>query len=92
MAIQRKVKYIDTQIGARLRAATKRVSTVDLLRNFGLHSDAALAGPIILTKSGRDRLVLMSIEQYEVLQKAYQALQLTGADTVASTGRNGRTI
>ena len=36
----------------------KRVSTVELLRYFGVYSDVALAEPIILTKNGRDRLVL----------------------------------
>jgi prevent-host-death family protein len=65
----------DAQVGERIRAATKRVSTVALLRNVGAYTDAALAEPIILTKNGRDRLVLMSIEQYETLQDAYDALQ-----------------
>jgi PHD/YefM family antitoxin component YafN of YafNO toxin-antitoxin module len=48
----------------------KRGSTLDLLRNFGTHGDAALVEPIILTKSGRDRLVLISIERYDALQQA----------------------
>ena len=55
----------------------KRVSTVELIRNFGLHSDAALATPIIVTKNGRDRLVLISIEQYDMLQHAYDAFEDT---------------
>ena len=53
----------------------KRVSTVELIRNFGAHSDAALATPIIVTKNGRDRLVLISIEQYDMLQHAYDAFE-----------------
>lgn len=55
----------------------KRVSTVELIRNFGAHSDAALATPIIVTKNGRDRLVLISIEQYDILQHAYDAFEDT---------------
>jgi PHD/YefM family antitoxin component YafN of YafNO toxin-antitoxin module len=55
----------------------KRVSTVELIRNFGAHSDAALATPIIITKNGRDRLVLISIEQYDMLQHAYDAFEDT---------------
>jgi PHD/YefM family antitoxin component YafN of YafNO toxin-antitoxin module len=55
----------------------KRVSTVELIRNFGAHSDAALATPIIVTKNGRDRLVLISIEQYDMLQHAYDAFEDT---------------
>lgn len=57
----------------------KRVSTVELIRNFGAHSDAALATPIIVTKNGRDRLVLISIEQYDMLQHAYDAFEDTRA-------------
>jgi|SRR5579863_9662952 len=57
----------------------KRVSTVELIRNFGAHSDAALAMPVIVTKNGRDRLVLISIEQYDVLQHAYDAFEDTRA-------------
>ncbi|MFZ2067309.1 MAG: type II toxin-antitoxin system prevent-host-death family antitoxin [Xanthobacteraceae bacterium] len=53
----------------------KRVSTVELIRNFGAHSDTALATPIIVTKNGRDRLVLISIEQYDMLQHAYDAFE-----------------
>lgn len=55
--------------------AMKRVSTVELIRNFGAHSDAALSTPIIVTKNGRDRLVLISIEQYDMLQHAYDAYE-----------------
>jgi PHD/YefM family antitoxin component YafN of YafNO toxin-antitoxin module len=51
----------------------KRVSTLELLRNFGVHGDTALTEPVILTKNGRDRLMLISIERYEMLQRAYDA-------------------
>jgi len=88
MAIQRKVRDGAQSTGL-VRAATKRISTVELLRNFGRQGDAALAEPIILTKSGRDRLVLISIEQYEVLRKTYDAIQLTRP--ASSSGRNNRT-
>jgi len=46
----------------------KRVSTVELIRNFGMYSDAALSRPVVITKNGRDRLVLISIEHYNTLQ------------------------
>ena len=42
----------------------KRISTVELLRNFGLHSDEAAAEPVVITKHGRDRFVLITIDQY----------------------------
>ena len=54
---------------------TKRLTTAELIRNFGSHSDAALAEPIIITKNGRDRLVLISIEQYNLLRQALHSYE-----------------
>ena len=51
-----------------------RVSTADLIRNFGVYGDEAMAKPVVVTKAGRDRLVLVSLEQYETLQRAYATL------------------
>jgi len=45
-----------------------RVSVKELLRNFSLLSDKALSEPVIITKNGRDRLVLVSIEEYLMLK------------------------
>jgi len=53
----------------------RRISTVEFIRNFGSHSDAALTEPVIITKNGRDRLALISIEQYNLLQHAFDALE-----------------
>jgi PHD/YefM family antitoxin component YafN of YafNO toxin-antitoxin module len=47
----------------------RRISTVEFLRNFDLHGDTAVKEPIILTKSGRDRLMLISFERYKTLQR-----------------------
>jgi prevent-host-death family protein len=44
-----------------------RVSVKELLRNFSRLSDKALSEPVIITKNGRDRLVLLSIEEYSML-------------------------
>jgi prevent-host-death family protein len=44
-----------------------RVSVKELLRNFSRLSDKALSEPVIITKNGRDRLVLVSIEEYLML-------------------------
>jgi len=49
----------------------KRLSTAELVRNFGSYSDTALAEPIVITKNGRDRLVLVSIDQFNALQEAF---------------------
>jgi prevent-host-death family protein len=49
------------------RARPMRVSVKELLRNFSRLSDKALSEPVIITKNGRDRLVLVSIEEYLML-------------------------
>jgi PHD/YefM family antitoxin component YafN of YafNO toxin-antitoxin module len=35
-----------------------------------VHSDAALAQPVVITRNGRDRLVLLSVERYDELLRA----------------------
>jgi prevent-host-death family protein len=45
-----------------------RVSVKELLRNFSLLSDKALQEPLIITKNGRDRLVLVSVDEYNLMR------------------------
>lgn len=68
----------------------KRISTVELIRNFGAHGDAALAAPVIVTKNGRDRLVLISIDQYDLLQQAYAAFADTQTKAAQERARPAR--
>jgi PHD/YefM family antitoxin component YafN of YafNO toxin-antitoxin module len=42
----------------------RRVSSAELVRNFSVHTDAALAEPVVITRNGRDRLVLLNVELY----------------------------
>ena len=44
-----------------------RVSSGDFIRKFGTYTDSALTEPIIITKNGRERLVLLSIDEYNTL-------------------------
>ena len=61
-----------------------RVSVKELLRNFSLFSDKALNEPVVITKNGRDRLVLLSYEEYGVLR---DMLENSGSrDAPASEG------
>jgi len=46
----------------------RRVSSVDLIRNFSSYSDVALREPLVVTKNGRERLVLLSIEEFNFLR------------------------
>ena len=52
----------------------------ELVRRFSHYSDIALANPVVVTKNGRPRNVLISIEEYERLKKRDQQAFLA-ADT-----------
>ncbi len=53
----------------------RRVSTADLIRNFGTYSDTALSEPVIITKNGRERLVLLNVDEYNVCRQALDAYE-----------------
>ena len=44
-------------------------SAADVQRNFSLWQDRALINPVQITRNGRARLVLMSVEEYERLKR-----------------------
>ena len=49
----------------------RRVTSADLIRNFSVHSDEALSQPLLVTRNGRDRLVMLGVERYrEILALA----------------------
>jgi hypothetical protein len=63
-----------------------RISTADLIRHFGKYSDDALHEPIIITRKGRDRLVLLSIDEYRFLcEGAIERDAAPGEPDTAST-------
>jgi len=68
----------------------KRVSAIELIRKFGTHGDDALSTPIIVTKNGQDRVVLISIEQYHILQHAYDAVEEARSGNPAPPSGTGR--
>ena len=43
------------------------VSSVEFQRNFGRYQDVALTEPVAVTRNGRDRLVLLSVDEYHRL-------------------------
>ena len=51
-------------------ATTDRVTTTagDLVRQFSHYSDVALHRPVVVTKNGRPRNVLISVEEYELTE------------------------
>lgn len=44
-----------------------RVSATEFKNNIGAYSDAAMSAPVIITSHQRDRLVLLSAEEYRRL-------------------------
>ena len=55
-------------------------SVGDLVREFSHYSDLALTQPIVVTKNGRPRNVLLSVEEFERLKQRDQ-LAFRAADT-----------
>lgn len=55
-------------------ARTDRITTTagDLVRQFSHYSDVALSRPVVVTKNGRPRNVLISVEEYERLKQRDQ--------------------
>lgn len=46
-----------------------RITSAEFIRNYGSVTDAALAGPVTITRNGRPRLVLLSSEEFERLKR-----------------------
>ncbi|RPI47109.1 MAG: type II toxin-antitoxin system Phd/YefM family antitoxin [Hyphomicrobiaceae bacterium] len=44
-----------------------RISAAEFVRQFGRRCDEALAQPVIITRNGRDRLIVMSLAMYREL-------------------------
>jgi PHD/YefM family antitoxin component YafN of YafNO toxin-antitoxin module len=45
----------------------RRLASFEFTRNFGEHGDAALANPLVISRNGRDRLVVMNVDLYREL-------------------------
>ena len=45
----------------------RRVSSAEFVRRFSAYCDEALTDPLVLTRNGRDRLLIVNIEQYRHL-------------------------
>lgn len=51
-----------------------RVTATEFKNNFGAFSDAAMSAPVIITNHQRDRLVLLSAEEYRRLTGVPEAI------------------
>ncbi|WP_202801983.1 type II toxin-antitoxin system prevent-host-death family antitoxin [Rhodovulum sp. PH10] len=52
-----------------MREHDMKVSTAEFIRNFGPLADKALSEPLTITKNGRDRLVVISADEYARLKR-----------------------
>jgi prevent-host-death family protein len=48
--------------------AMSKITSVEFQRHVGLYQDKALTEPVTITKNGRERLVLLSVEEYQRLK------------------------
>ena len=64
-----------------------KISSVEFQKNFGRYQDAALTAPVTVTRNGRDRIVLVSVEEYQRLKRrdrqVMSILDFTDADIAA---------
>jgi prevent-host-death family protein len=45
------------------------ITSVELQRNFGKYQDEALAHPVSITRNGRERIVMLSADEYRRLKR-----------------------
>ena len=64
-----------------------RVTTAEFIEGYGTLADTALTEPVTITKDGRDRLVLVSADEYARLKRrdrrAVLPEELTAEDAAA---------
>ena len=49
-----------------------KVSAADFQNNFGRYADAAREGPVVVTRYGREELVVLSTAEYARLRASYR--------------------
>jgi prevent-host-death family protein len=72
------------------------VSSADFQRNFGVYQDKALGEPVVITRNGRERLVVLSADEYRRLRRRarevlpVEALSETDIDAIRRTEMSPR--
>ncbi len=46
-----------------------KISSVEFQKNFGRYQDTALTEAVTVTRNGRDRIVLLSVAEYQRLKR-----------------------
>lgn len=55
-----------------------KVTTADFIKHYGRLADRALTEPLTITKNGHDRLVVLSVEEYERLKRRDRSVIIAG--------------
>ena len=66
----------------------KRVSSAEMAKRFSAYCDLALNAPIIVTKNGRDRLVVLSIDEFNFLRDLVERSGATLSRDEAQSARS----
>lgn len=45
------------------------VTSAEFQRHFGRYQDAALSEPVAITRNGRERIVMLSVDEYQRLKR-----------------------
>ena len=67
------------------------VSSAEFQRNFGTYQDKALTEPVAITRNGRERVVLVSVEEYRRLKRRAREVLPVGALSDADLDAIART-
>jgi prevent-host-death family protein len=71
---------------------TSTVTAAEVSKNFGAYQDAAVRDPVIITKNGRPRTVLMAYEDFVRLSKRDRRVQLTNELSAAEISEVERSV
>lgn len=55
------------------------ISSAEFQRNFGVYQDKALTEPVAITRNGRERVVMVSVEEYRRLKRRAREALPVGA-------------
>lgn len=55
------------------------ISSAEFQRNFGRYQDEALTQPVTITRNGRERVVMLSVEEYRRLRRRARVALPVGA-------------
>lgn len=62
------------------------VSSVEFQRHFGRYQDVALTEPVAITRNGRERIVILSVDEYQRLKRRDR--QVLGIDDFTESDVN----